>query len=339
MADISMDRTLCDVAEAYRRADWEACRQLLRDALVKRPDDGACLQWQGLVWHAQGAFAAARRVLEYASLLVPLSVPSQVALAEAYQHCGRRDDALTILRFLAECEDLPTNCLPRLSAALGKLGEVALALDVCREASLRDADDDEACFGMAYFMNKLGYPTECVMPLLRRALALEPERPVYRLSVGVMCAGPACSTKRTSCFAASIRTASPARAACKRWPACLNKSAMSPGTTPYWPKPCDCREVRKPPRRRRPSRCKSAAVTTIRRPVRDAHRSFAAAALRDRGFDGRRLRAAAGVFRRRSARVRRPPQPADLTKLAAQRLDQLRLLAALHERRASQSRR
>ncbi|MBL9082136.1 MAG: hypothetical protein JNK76_10045 [Planctomycetales bacterium] len=37
-------------------------------------------------------------------------------------------------------------------------------------------------------MQKLGYPTECVLPLLRRALALEPERPLYRLSVGVVCA-------------------------------------------------------------------------------------------------------------------------------------------------------
>ncbi|MBN8627616.1 MAG: hypothetical protein J0M17_19230 [Planctomycetes bacterium] len=188
MSEAPADESLCRVAEAYARRDWETCNQLLRDRFVQNPDDGRCLQWLGLVWHAQGAFAAARRALESASLLVPLWVPAQVALAEAYQRCGRRDDALTILRFLAERNDVPTNQLPRISAALGKLGEYALALDVCREASLREVDDDEACFGMAYFMQKLGYPTECVLPLLRRALALEPERPLYRLSVGVVCA-------------------------------------------------------------------------------------------------------------------------------------------------------
>ncbi|MBA4016528.1 MAG: hypothetical protein C0483_05015 [Pirellula sp.] len=182
------DGLLCDIAQAYEASEWDACNCALRLALLRFPDDGRFIQWQGLVWHAQGAFAAACRALETAALLIPLSIGAQIAWADAHLAAGRRDDARTILRFLAaRIDDVALPHLPRLASGLGRAGEYALALDVCREASLREPEDDEACFGMAFFMNRLGYPAECVLPLLRRALALEPERPVYRLSVGVAC--------------------------------------------------------------------------------------------------------------------------------------------------------
>lgn len=177
-----------DAHAALDRGDLENCDRLLRALLAQDPEDGRAWELQGLAWYARRAHTACRRALEAAGLLVPLSVPAQLALADVYQRCGRREEALSIVRFLAERDDLARHHLPQLSAALGRLGQYALALDVCRAASLRDADDDEACFGMAYFMQRLGYPTECVLPLLRRALALEPERPIYRLSVGVVCA-------------------------------------------------------------------------------------------------------------------------------------------------------
>ena len=189
MSKTIADGLLRDIAAAYEANDWERCGQALRIALLRFPDDGRFLQWQGHAWHAQGDYAAACRALETAALLIPLSIGAQIAWAEAHLAAGRRDDARTILQFLAaRSDDVASPLLPRLAAGLGRSGEYALALDVCREASLRDPEDDEACFGMAYFMNKLGYPVECVLPLLRRALALEPERPVYRLSVGVACA-------------------------------------------------------------------------------------------------------------------------------------------------------
>ncbi len=189
MSNTIADGLLRDIAASYEANDWERCGHALRLALLRFPDDGRFIQWQGLVWHAQGAFSAACRALETAALLIPLSIGAQIAWADAHLAAGRRDDAQTILQFLAaRIDDIASPHLPRLAAGLGRVGEYALALDVCREASLREPEDDEACFGMAFFMNKLGYPVECVLPLLRRALALEPERPAYRLSVGVVCA-------------------------------------------------------------------------------------------------------------------------------------------------------
>lgn len=189
MSKTIADGFLRDIAKSYEANDWERCGHALRLALLRFPNDGRFIQWQGLLWHAQGAFSAACRALETAALLIPLSVGAQIAWADAHLAALRRDDAVTILHFLtARIDKVSTPLLPRLASTLGRAGEYALALDVCREASLREPEDDEACFGMAFFMNKLGYPVECVLPLLRRALALEPERPVYRLSVGVVCA-------------------------------------------------------------------------------------------------------------------------------------------------------
>jgi hypothetical protein len=108
-------------------------------------------------------------------------------MADSYRRCGRPNDARTILGFLAERSDMPTVLLPNLTAGLGVVGEYQQALDVCREASRREPERDEPIYGMAYYMNKLGYPPEVVLPLLRRCRALSPESRLYRTSLAVMC--------------------------------------------------------------------------------------------------------------------------------------------------------
>lgn len=188
MTDARAAKLLDEIADLYELERRDECSERLRIGLLERPDDGRFIQWQGLLWHAQGDFAGACRALEVAGLLVPLSIPAQLALADAYARAGKSADARTILRFLAERDDVPTIFLPQLTVGLGRIGEYQLALDVCREASLREPDSDEACYGMAFYMSKLRYPTECVLPLLRRALALEPTRPLYRLALAVVCA-------------------------------------------------------------------------------------------------------------------------------------------------------
>jgi predicted Zn-dependent protease len=170
----------------YELADLDACEQLLRVGLLEFPDDGRMVQLQGLVWHGRRRYASALRAFELAATLVPLSLPAQLAMADAYRRCGRPDDARTILRFLAERPEMPTVLLPNLTAGLGIVGEYQQALDVCREASRREPERDEPLYGMAYYMNKLGYPPEVILPLLRQCRALSPESRLYRTSLAVM---------------------------------------------------------------------------------------------------------------------------------------------------------
>lgn len=172
----------------YELGELAECEELLRTALLRFPDDGRFIQLQGLLWHAHRRFAAACRAFEAASLLVPLSAAAQLALADIYRRTGRNDDARTILSFLATRHDLPTILLPGLTAALGLLGEYQQALEVCRDASGRDPEQDEALYAMAYYMNKLEYPLECIVPLLRRAISLAPDSRLYRVSLGILCA-------------------------------------------------------------------------------------------------------------------------------------------------------
>jgi predicted Zn-dependent protease len=175
-------------ARHYEHAELPECEELLRTALLRFPNDGRFIQLQGLLWHAQRRYSSACRAFEIASLLVPLSHAAQLAQADVYRRCGRNDDARTILSFLVTRSDLPAILLPGLTAALGLIGEYQQALEVCRDASQRDPEQDQALYAMAYYMNKLDYPLECIVPLLRRAMSLAPDSRLYRISLAVLCA-------------------------------------------------------------------------------------------------------------------------------------------------------
>ncbi|MCE9604448.1 MAG: hypothetical protein K8U03_06025 [Planctomycetia bacterium] len=172
----------------YEHGELPQCEELLRVALLRFPDDGRFIQLQGLLWHAQRRYSSACRAFEVASTLVPLSPAAQLAMADVYRRCGKKDDARTILNFLVTRSDLPAIMLPGLTAALGLIGEYQQALEVCRDASQREPEQDEALYAMAYYMNKLDYPLECVVPLLRRAISLAPDSRLYRISLAVLCA-------------------------------------------------------------------------------------------------------------------------------------------------------
>lgn len=175
-------------ARHYEHGELLACEELLRTALLRFPNDGRFIQLQGLLWHSQRRYSSACRAFEIASLLVPLSHAAQLAQADVYRRCGRTDDARTILSFLVTRSDLPAILLPGLTSALGLIGEYQQALEVCRDASQRDPEQDQALYAMAYYMNKLDYPVECIAPLLRRALSLAPDSRLYRISLAVLAA-------------------------------------------------------------------------------------------------------------------------------------------------------
>jgi tetratricopeptide (TPR) repeat protein len=174
--------------QLYKSQQFADLEQFLRVALLQFPDDGRLLELQGILWHGQQRFQPARRALELASSIVTLSLAAQVALADTYRRCGQRADAHTIFTYLAGRPDLPTPMLAILTAGLGYVAEYQLALDVCREAVRRDPDCDDALYGMIFYMNKLNYPVECILPLFRRAISLDPSSQLYRLGLAAMCA-------------------------------------------------------------------------------------------------------------------------------------------------------
>lgn len=170
----------------YEQSDLEGAEAILGQALLEFPDHGELLQLQGLVWHARRRYAAACNALELAGLLVPLKLAAQLVLADCYRHGQHKDTAQVILSYLATRRDMPTSLLPNLSSGLGKVGEYQLALEVCREAARRSPDCDESIYGIAYYMNKLGYPGECILPLLHRARSLAPDCQLYQISLAVI---------------------------------------------------------------------------------------------------------------------------------------------------------
>jgi tetratricopeptide (TPR) repeat protein len=160
--------------------------QLLTPTLLEHPDDGRLVQLRGIVWHARGRFDAAQRCLERAAALVPLAPTAAWCLADCYLRHDYPQSAHAILVHLAGRSDTPSELLPQLARALGQLGDHHLALEVCRTSARREPDNDQPLFGMAWYMHRLSYPAECVLPLLRRAVDLAPDCLEYRLGYGML---------------------------------------------------------------------------------------------------------------------------------------------------------
>ena len=119
----------------------------------------------------------AREALETASLLVPLDPASQCALAECYARGGRRELARDLYRDLARNGRSPTALLPAVASGLGTVGDDETALQVCRELARRELSGHEVLFGTAYYMRRLAYPAESVIPVVRRAHNSHPGPP------------------------------------------------------------------------------------------------------------------------------------------------------------------
>jgi tetratricopeptide (TPR) repeat protein len=169
--------------------DHGMLREALRVAeggLRQQPDDGRLWETVGLIQHARGEFKTACRAIETASLLVPLGPRAECVLAETYLHLGQGELARLIYQHLAELPKVPTHLLSQIASGLGRLGEVHAALQVCRDAARRQPDRDAPMFAMAYYMGRLRYPLEVILPVLDRAISLAPECILYRVSKAML---------------------------------------------------------------------------------------------------------------------------------------------------------
>lgn len=159
---------------------------LAEGGLRDQPDDGRLWEVVGLIQYVRGEFKTACRAIETASLLVPLSPRAECTLAETYLHDGQGELARLIYQHLGELPNVPVHLLSQIASGLGRLGEVHLALQVCRGAARRQPDCDAPLFAMAYYMGRLRYPLEVILPVLDRAISLAPERILYRVSKAML---------------------------------------------------------------------------------------------------------------------------------------------------------
>ena len=159
-----------------------SAEEALRELDLASDEASPLRELLGLSLRQQERWTEAAAEFESAGLCGPISLEAQFALAECYLQIESRQAAHSILVFLAVQERLPEIILPNLAAKLGAVGEYNLALSICRQSAANDPDNDQPLYGMAYYMNKLRYPAETILPVVLRASELSPEETVYRVA-------------------------------------------------------------------------------------------------------------------------------------------------------------
>jgi hypothetical protein len=85
-------------------------------------------------------------------------MPHQCVLAQCYAAVGHRELAGQMYRFVFSLPSLPDRLLPVVAEGLGQVGEFTLALEACRRAAACELDNGQPWYGMAHYMDWLGYP-------------------------------------------------------------------------------------------------------------------------------------------------------------------------------------
>lgn len=173
---------------AYQAEDLVVADSLAQRALAETGQPSKLLEIAGIIAYDRENYDETIRLIESAMLETRLSFASQLVLAKAYLKQGKCELAETSLVFLVEMiEQLPCSMLPDLTLAVAELKRFDLALTVCRTAFARHPDDDNAVFGAAFYMYRLGYPIELVKNLMTKAIALNPGSQLYRVNMAVVC--------------------------------------------------------------------------------------------------------------------------------------------------------
>lgn len=171
----------------YREKRYENLLELARAELDRRPHDGRLWELCGMAHAAAGNRSKAIDALEAATMLVPLSAAAQCVLANCYASTGRGELAREMYQFLLSLDSLPGQLLPVVAAGLGRAGDAVSALEACRRAAVLETGSGQPLYGMAHYMERLGYPVELIAPVLRKAVDIEPETFQYRFALAVAC--------------------------------------------------------------------------------------------------------------------------------------------------------
>jgi tetratricopeptide (TPR) repeat protein len=170
------------VIQLYSDGSFMEAANLAWQALQERPDDGHLWQLYGTAQCNLQNFKIARDALETANTLVPLHPLAQYALAICYHRLDQPDLACVIYEHLAK-HVAGIEMLCRLAARLGDLDKNSAALHVCRKITKLDPARHQAFFGIAYYLCRLGYPPQALIPHLAMALDLAPNTLRYQLNL------------------------------------------------------------------------------------------------------------------------------------------------------------
>jgi len=180
-----MDEAEALLIRAHSLLDREQLTEAetLVDGLLKSfPDHGPAWAVKGDIRRRRSDHQGCVEALEAASLRMELSAETQLQLAECYAEVGRSDLAKWLLRDIPAKPDCSDCIVMKTAAALGRLGESSLALDLCLLVHRRSPDRHEAAFGVAYYMNRMGKDAAEVVPYLRAAYERSPNDVMYRVS-------------------------------------------------------------------------------------------------------------------------------------------------------------
>jgi Flp pilus assembly protein TadD len=142
----------------------------------------------GMEWCRRSDYGRARTALEQASDVSPLDDAAACALAECYLQTGRPTLAVDLFCSVADHDDCPADLLPTIAAGLGRAGDNQAAFEVCRLAADRQPSRPEPLFGMAFYLRRLGYPAQAIVPIMGKACELSGGQSLYRCTLAFLLA-------------------------------------------------------------------------------------------------------------------------------------------------------
>ena len=185
--DKDVDQWIRCITTAQLAGDHMIAESMVQQALYETDEAPKILEIAGVLAFNQGRYAEAIDQIERAMFVQPLSITSQITLTKAFLREGRHDRALTTASFLVDIiTRIPCEMLPDLSQVTSELQRYDLALAVCQEACHRHPQDDQAIFGAAFYMFRLGQSLANVKKLMFRAIAINPTAEFYRLNLAVV---------------------------------------------------------------------------------------------------------------------------------------------------------
>jgi predicted Zn-dependent protease len=146
-------------------------------------EDGHAYVRVGLELSDAGDLTRCRALLEMAQIFVPLSVLAELALSECYVESNDVDLAIGLLENVARRESAETRTLLRVASCFKEVGCDRDAWITCRRAVRESPDEAQAWFDLSTYMGRVGFPFSKIELVVQRAIDLEPNNVVFRISL------------------------------------------------------------------------------------------------------------------------------------------------------------
>ena len=173
------------LALLLERNKFEHGLKVARSLLREYPYCGKTWEYCGQFYHQLNLLRLSQCALEVATTLIPLSVASQIALADCYIDSDHPEIAIQIYQHLIETKSLSGEVLLNISRCLETLEAYELAKWALVKSEHFDTGSATNHFQLAQHMSNSGYPCRMIETELKKAFRLEPENMDYR--IGLAC--------------------------------------------------------------------------------------------------------------------------------------------------------